>query len=52
MSKAALDGLRNAIGSSTTSLKRQVGYDRSESEMSTQLKRLKMDTEEEDMEEL
>ena len=49
LSKAALDGLRTALESSSTSLKRQVGYDSSESDVSKQLKRLKMDEEEDDM---
>ena len=50
MSNAALDGLRNAISSPTMSLKRQVGYNDSESsDMSSRLKRLKMDTEDNDM---
>ena len=47
MSNAALDGLRNNINSPVNSLKRQVGYDQTESEMSSRLKRLRMDTEEE-----
>ena len=51
MSNAALDGLRNAISSPAVSLKRQVGYDESGSpDMSSRLKRLKMDTEEDQME--
>ena len=50
MSNAALEGLRNTVSPTTMSLKRQVGYEGTASDMSDHLKRLKMG-EEEDMDE-